>query len=337
MPTKTTLAVALTATDTQLTAVAGDEFPAETAFEVAIGTETIRVPSGPPADVWTDIERDVRPVDRLFASDDFEDRELPLGFGPDWRRDAESQVLIRTSGGVGIMEPNTVGGASPVLLLPERHADVHQRFRFMVNALPVGGNMTINALLRDQWPASQTYYFAALRITPAGVIEIRVEKNVAGSSTNLSSYVAATGTAFAPNEWWTIAFELTGANPTALRAKAWRESDGEPASWQTTGSDSEATLQGAGEAGVRYAILAGVTNLPTFNVDDFTVARVASGQAHAIGAEIVLVEPWPIPITVLPGRGAPTHPAPTGAQYVDLDTNTLYTRIGAAWRSEALT
>ncbi|MGV9695237.1 NlpC/P60 family protein [Streptomyces sp. NPDC003470] len=98
-------------------------------------------------------------------------------------------------------------------------------------------------------------YRARLSFTTSGSVQLRVEKEVADTVTQLATAVTlATGVPAGTD--WTIRVRREG---TRIRAKAWRSADTEPSAW--TADVTDATF-GKGRVGLRALANQGTTNLP---------------------------------------------------------------------------
>ena len=75
-----------------------------------------------------------------------------------------------------------------------------------------------------------------------------------------------------PGDVLNLRLRITGTGTTTLQAKVWAGNAAEPAAWNLTGTDTAASLQGAGVVGL-YSYLSGsATNAPvTIRYDDFVV------------------------------------------------------------------
>jgi hypothetical protein len=63
--------------------------------------------------------------------------------------------------------------------------------------------------------------------------------------------------------------QVTGANPTTMRIRAWADGSTEPTTWQFTSTNAAAGLQVAGGVGIRSYIGSATTNAPILvRVDD---------------------------------------------------------------------
>jgi len=109
-----------------------------------------------------------------------------------------------------------------------------------------------------------------LRVT-ATVTTLYLARTVSGTETVLTTQNIS-GMVYAPGDVLNVRFQLQGANSTTLRAKVWKEGTTEPASWQTTTTDSTAALQAAGAVGLYSYLSSSATNAPvTATIDNFVV------------------------------------------------------------------
>ena len=112
-------------------------------------------------------------------------------------------------------------------------------------------------------------YRAKAKFTSTGTVLLSLVRTTsAGAETALAADVS-TGVQFAAGDQVNVRLQVTGANPTTVRAKAWEVGTNEPAAWQRTASDSTAGLQTAGSVGVLGYLSSGATNGPiVLSVDD---------------------------------------------------------------------
>ncbi|NTW41636.1 MAG: PKD domain-containing protein, partial [Cellulomonadaceae bacterium] len=106
-------------------------------------------------------------------------------------------------------------------------------------------------------------YAARLKVLATGVVNLAVTRSgTALQSTDLP------GT-YVPGTRLEVRLEVTGTDPTTLRAKVWPAGGTEPAAWQVSASDATAGLQAAGGVGVVSYLSGASTNAPmTVSVDD---------------------------------------------------------------------
>ena len=96
------------------------------------------------------------------------------------------------------------------------------------------------------------------------------------------------GLTVASGQYLRLRFELEGASPTTLRAKAWSRDVAEPAAWTVTATDSTAGLQTSGALGIDVYQSSSATSPATTAFDRFTVTRLgrhASGEPGADGGD----------------------------------------------------
>jgi large repetitive protein len=95
---------------------------------------------------------------------------------------------------------------------------------------------------------------------------------VSGSEVTVPNVTVTAGGRYA------LRFQVSGASPTVLSAKAWQVGSAEPVAWQLTSSDSDPALQGPGAVGVNL-YLPGIATQPlNATVDDVEVRTVVSGE-----------------------------------------------------------
>jgi hypothetical protein len=93
-----------------------------------------------------------------------------------------------------------------------------------------------------------------------------------GSESSLGAPVVVPGLTQAPDSWVWFRAQVTGTSPTTIRVKAWADGQAEPADWNFTATNSQATLQGAGSVGLRLWLGGSVSNAPVvFSFDDYAI------------------------------------------------------------------
>jgi CSLREA domain-containing protein len=132
--------------------------------------------------------------------------------------------------------------------------------------VPQGGNAFGYVLARAN---GTNAYRAAIRVATSGAVYVQLRKVVSNVESSVGSEVAVAGLVVGTGT--RLGFRLRVAG-TDLGIRVWDAAGAEPATWDQTGSDSTAELQGAGSAGLRTYIGSGVTNGPvTVGLDDFRV------------------------------------------------------------------
>ena len=134
------------------------------------------------------------------------------------------------------------------------------------NALSGTGGAFGYAVLRRQ--SGGGYYRVGIYVTTANQVFIRGQ-NQAGTS--LFSDID-TGFTFAAGDSFKLRVQTEGASPTTIRARVWRASTIEPATWAVTSTDSTLGPQLAGSVGVRT--YNNSSTATTLKFDDLRVAPI---------------------------------------------------------------
>jgi len=205
------------------------------------------------------VSKTVQVTDESFvARDDFE-RSAASGWGTadvggDWTTAAGFSV----DDGVG----RIVVGKSQTrtaTLTSVSARDVDARLTFSTDTVADGAGFHLNYVAHK---SSAGEYRAKLRISSAGVIAVGVAKLVGTTETlianrNLTGYTHTAGAKV------NVRFQtVADGGSTTLRVKVWPEGVEEPTTWWATASDSEASLQAAGQIGVTAYAAGTVTNGP---------------------------------------------------------------------------
>lgn len=117
-----------------------------------------------------------------------------------------------------------------------------------------------------------TSYRAKVRYLPGGAVNVSLIR-FTGAEVSLAS-ANVPGLTVASGQYLRLRFELDGASPTTLRAKAWSRALAEPAAWTVTATDSTAGLQTSGALGIDVYQSGSATSAATTVFDRYTVARL---------------------------------------------------------------
>lgn len=112
-------------------------------------------------------------------------------------------------------------------------------------------------------------YRAKVHLTSTGSVKLSLVRAAAsGAETTLASGTVS-GLNYAVGDRLGIRLQVTGANPTTIRARVWELGTAEPLIWQRTVTDSTAGLQVPGSLGVMTYLSGSATNAPvTVLMDD---------------------------------------------------------------------
>ncbi|MFF3316092.1 NlpC/P60 family protein [Streptomyces sp. NPDC003035] len=165
-------------------------------------------------------------------------------------------------------------GSSRHALLPDKGVgDVSAAARFSFDRIPTGApaSLALTFAVTDV----SNHYRARLVVTPAGEVQLLLEKALANTVTVLGAAVTV-GTGFAAYDHWWVRVEKTG---TLLRARAWQHGTDEPQeTWHHSLSDPEkdpAKVFATGTFGVRAYASPGSTTTLEARVYDFDVTSAS--------------------------------------------------------------
>jgi len=203
---------------------------------------------------------------RVWARDDFE-RTAANGWGTS---DAGGAWAITPGTATAIGKFSVSGGAGRVTLaagnsytasLPAATAstDTEERFTVTFNQPSTGGGYYFSAIGRQVDAAND--YRAKVRVSSSGAVAVWLTRTVAGTETVLTS-LTIPNTTVAAGDPLSIRFQVSGVNPTSLKAKVWRTATPEPAAWTLTSTDGTAALQVPGVVGINSYLSASATSVP---------------------------------------------------------------------------
>ncbi|WP_406324103.1 hypothetical protein [Streptomyces niveus] len=185
--------------------------------------------------------------------------------GGNWSQSG-SATLYSVPGGVGQISCD-VANTSRHTTIVDPLTDVDVTAKVTITDAPAGASASI--ALAVGYTDTNNANRARLLVTTAGVVQLALEKEVAGTVTALGT-ATQIGTGFAAGDWWRIRIERTG---TTLRCRAWQDGTDEPSTWLHSVTDAANPV---GRVGFRAVASTGSTGLPrVFQVDDL---RVISGS-----------------------------------------------------------
>ena len=118
-------------------------------------------------------------------------------------------------------------------------------------------------------------YRTKVRVLSDGSVQLSLVRTTGGAETTLGPVTSVAGLTVAANERLQVRFQVTGTNPTTVRAKVWKVGAAEPAAWLVSTTDSTAALQAAGGVGMLVYLSSAATNAPVVATFDDLVARAA--------------------------------------------------------------
>jgi len=175
--------------------------------------------------------------------------------------------------GVGTIVLPAAGANRSAALAGVSAANVDLTFRVATNKLSTGGGQFIYGVVRRVSATAE--YRAKLRIAADGSIFLQAGSVAGNTETPLGTEIRVPGLLVTAGAFIHLRVQVSGANPTTIRMRAWADGSAEPASWQYTVTSSAAGLQVAGAVGVRAYVSGAVTNTPiTLSVDDFRATSI---------------------------------------------------------------
>ncbi|THG30796.1 PKD domain-containing protein [Naasia lichenicola] len=113
-------------------------------------------------------------------------------------------------------------------------------------------------------------YRARVVVAAGGAVSIQLQR----SGTTLTT-VAVSGLTYMAGDKLQVRLQVTGTNPTTIRAKVWKSGGTEPIEWSASATDSTALLQAAGHTGLGMYVGSGLTSLPlSIAFDEYLVTAV---------------------------------------------------------------
>jgi PKD repeat protein len=185
-----------------------------------------------------------------FALDEF-NRSLATGLGTAdvggaWTTSGASGFGV--SGGNGIYKLTSAGINRTAYLGGVSSASTDLRTSFTTDQPATGGGIYITVLGRRI--STTADYRLNLRLTNANKVTVSLGA-LQGTATavSLSSTVTLPGTYVVGSDV-NVRMQVTGTNPTTVRAKVWLGTDAEPDGWTVSGTDSYVGLQAPGSPGL---------------------------------------------------------------------------------------
>ena len=138
---------------------------------------------------------------------------------------------------------------------------------------------SVDTLVEGQYVAlvgrrvGSTNYIARLRLQADGGVKLYLLQD---GSTAIAPALQVPIT-IVPGEKYVLSMEVTGTNPTTVKAKVWKQSETEPTTWQREGTNALAALQVPGAV----SVFTYLPNTPTgggVSFDSITVKDPTAAQ-----------------------------------------------------------
>ncbi|WP_374311544.1 PKD domain-containing protein [Microbacterium sp.] len=195
-----------------------------------------------------------------------------------------SLTSMSVAGGVGRI--SLVAGQTRAPALAATAADdLSASLVFSADKVANGGGLHFSYVVHK---SAAGEYRLKVRTLATGAVQASLTKVVGTTETTFATQTL-TGYTYTAGAKLRVRLETEGAGAsTTLRGKVWADGTTEPAGWTVTGSDSVASLQGAGQVGVVAYATGTVTNAPVVvSVDDIRVTSLGAGQPHAAPVAVI--------------------------------------------------
>ncbi len=154
--------------------------------------------------------------------------------------------------------------------------------------LPAASGTDLTTQVTESWDkapnGSGGWFLLRGRITTGGEYRLKIAHKATGAVTARLVRTDSTGAETAITTETTVSgltytgtpiaalFQVTGTNPTTLRAKVWAASQTQPSAWLIDTTDATTALQGPGHTGLAALLSSTTTNVPvTVRVDNYNV------------------------------------------------------------------
>ena len=198
-----------------------------------------------------------------FALDAFS-RTVANGFGNAdvggaWTRWGAATDLA-VNNGSAVLKLGAAGSQTGAFLNSVSQTDTDLRVQFSLDKAATGGGTYLYAVGRKA--ATNNEYRASIRLKNNGTAAVSLTA-LKGSSTavTIAPEVVVPGSVVAGTKL-SVRLQVTGTNPTTVRAKVWPTGTTEPTAWTVTATDSYAGLQTAGAVGLMGYVSGSATNAP---------------------------------------------------------------------------
>jgi hypothetical protein len=210
-------------------------------------------------------------VTQLFALDAFA-RTVASGWGTallggPWSTSNAS--VFSVGGGVGTLALKTPGSGASIYLNAVSSNSTDVQVSVTTDKAATGGGIYANVVGRRI--AGVGDYRAKVRLLSTGAVGLSLARvGPTGTETVIRSEINVAGLTYAPGTVLRIRLQVTGTNPTTVRARVWKVGTTEPTTWTVSVSDSTASFQAPGSVGINAYLSGSANNAPVVeSYDDF--------------------------------------------------------------------
>ena len=164
--------------------------------------------------------------------------------------------------GVGRMRLALAGKTANGLLNQVLSSTSDVQFTMSVDKAATGSGTYISAIGRNVVGVGAYRAKIVLRTTGLVALSLARVNASGGDEVTLQAAANVPGISFTAGDQLKVRLQVTGTNPTTLRAKVWKLGAAEPASWQRSITDATAALQTVGGIGVTVYLSSSATSAP---------------------------------------------------------------------------
>ncbi|WP_253259321.1 PKD domain-containing protein [Subtercola boreus] len=198
-----------------------------------------------------------------FALDSFQ-RTVASGFGSAdaggaWTKQGAATDLA-VNNGSAVFKLGAAGSQTGAYLNSVSQTDTDMRVQFSLDKAATGGGTYLYAIARKA--STNNEYRATIRLKNNGTAAVSLTA-LKGSATavTIANEVVVPGSVVAGTKL-SVRVQVTGTNPTTVKAKVWPAGTTEPTDWTVQATDSYAALQAPGALGLVSYVSGTATNAP---------------------------------------------------------------------------
>jgi len=185
---------------------------------------------------------------------------------------ASSPADFDVTGAAGTMLLSGANRSRSAYLPDVSARDIDMTVRIQTDKPAAGGGQMAYAVAR--WNGGRAY-LGRVRLATDGSVRLQAVQESTGVTTLLGGEKLVPGISYAGNQAIWLRMQVSGADPTTIRMKAWVDGHAEPSSWQYNVTDATAGLQTSGAVGLRAYLSSTANNMPVvFSFDDLRVTGV---------------------------------------------------------------
>lgn len=170
--------------------------------------------------------------------------------------------------GAAVLRSATAGATENAYLNGVSSVSTDARLSFVLEQQSTGSGVYVSLIGRK---VGADDYRARAKVLSTNAVQLQVTRGGTSLATTTIS-----GLTYSIGDKLEMRVEVTGTNPTTVRAKLWRAGEAEPAAWQVSATDATAALQTAGGVGFSLYLGGTATIAPLVaRIDDFVAETAA--------------------------------------------------------------